>query len=87
VLWERLLQGGVAARAVRPEVDVAFAARTVLVALQSLLQPANLERFEAAPHEVVGSFFNLIFTGLLTAEGRSDYENHRAIFAQPLPLR
>lgn len=86
-MWERLLHAGVAARAVRADVDVPFVARVVLLAMQNLLLPENLERFQAQPHEVMGKFFNLIFAGLLTGKGHHDYEKHRASFERALPPR
>jgi AcrR family transcriptional regulator len=85
--WERLLTAGIKAGAVRADIDVPFVARLMLVTMQTLLQPENLERLEAQPHEVMGRFFNLIFAGLLTKAGHTDYENHRASFERPLPLR
>ncbi len=85
-IWERLLAAGVAAGAVRPETDVPFAARLVLLAMQNLLLPENLERFRAQPHEVMGRFFNLIFAGILTEAGHTDYEKNRASFERPWPV-
>ena len=82
-LWQRLLQAGIEAGAVRADVDVAFAANLVLITMQNLLLPENLERLEVQPHEVMSRFFNLLFTGLLTKAGCTDYENHRASFIRP----
>lgn len=84
-LWERLLRAGIDAGAVRADIDVPFVARLVLVTIQTLLLPENLERMGAQPHEAMGRFFNLIFAGLLTPAGHFDYENHRAAFERPIP--
>jgi AcrR family transcriptional regulator len=84
--WERLLTAGISAGAVRADIDVPFVARVMLMTMQTLLQPENLERLAAPPPEVMGRFFNLIFAGLLTRAGRTDYENHRASFERPLAL-
>jgi AcrR family transcriptional regulator len=86
-MWERLLAAGVATGAVRGDIDVPFVARLMLVTMQTLLQPENLERLEAPPHEVMGQYFNLLFAGLLTESGHADYEKHRAVFERSLPSR
>jgi AcrR family transcriptional regulator len=82
-MWQRLLQLGIEAGAVRADVDVSFAAHLVLLTMQNLLLPENLERLNVQPHEAMGRFFNLLFTGLLTDAGCADYENHRASFIRP----
>lgn len=77
-LWQRLLATGIQAGAVRADIDVPFAAHVVLTTMQHLLLPENLEQLKVPPHEAMGRFFNLLFCGLLTGDGRIDYENHRA---------
>lgn len=82
-LWQRLLTAGIKAGAVRADLDVPFAAHVVLITMQNLLLPENLERLEAQPHEAMGRFFHLLFNGLLTDDGHVDYANHRASFERP----
>lgn len=86
-LWQRLLQAGIDEGAVRADVDAAFAAHAVLITMQSLLLPDNLERLGIQPHEVMARFSQLLFFGLLTKAGCADYEKHRASFIRSQPAR
>jgi hypothetical protein len=50
----------------------------MLVSLQSLLHPDNLERLGLSPADVGARVIDLLFVGLLTSAGLNEYENTKS---------
>jgi hypothetical protein len=72
----RLIREGIAAGKIRSDIDPDFAAQFWLQAIRGLIQPDVLDRTQLTPKQTLQKGVNLFFTGLLTPEGRKDYENH-----------
>jgi len=72
-IWERLLRLGMEAGAVRADVDPTFVGRLISVAAQALMHPDTLQRLGLQPHEMIERFFRLVFCGVLSPEGISEY--------------
>jgi len=85
-LWRRLLEEGIVAGAVRPEVNVSFAAQFFMLSVQAMLLPENLDHLQLSPSDVVANLFDLSFGGLLTPAGLKDYEKNRSAIAVPASL-
>jgi len=60
---------------VRDDVDTPFAIEFLLHAIQGLLQPPVLERFDLSPREGVARAIRLFFGGILSPAGHQEYEN------------
>jgi AcrR family transcriptional regulator len=73
-VWSRMLTEGFERGHVRDDVEVPFICELVLLSVEGLLRPANLDRFSLAPRQVIDRVLSILFAGILTPAGRKAYE-------------
>lgn len=73
-VWGRLIAEGRNEGLVRADVDPAFAAELMLLAVQGMLSPDSLERLHLSPKQAYAQTTHLLLGGLFTAAGRREHE-------------
>lgn len=73
-IFGRLITAGQQSGKVRRDLDVTLTVEFFLQAVQGLMQPANLERLNLTPAQMLPRAIDLFFGGLLTPAGRKEHE-------------
>lgn len=74
-LFSSILRQGQAAGVVRRDLDRRFVVNFWCATMQGLLEPDRSESLRLTPRQVVGRALELLFAGVLTPAGRSQYAN------------
>ena len=77
-VFGQVIREGQAAGAVRADIDPQLAIEFWRFAITNLMQPETQERLGIPPDQVFKKSINLFFAGMLTPNGRKEYEKQNA---------